>query len=211
MHRNCSHSGSAEKQRTHRHYLKSTVFCGACGGRLCLTNAKGKYLYFFCVERSKRSGCQQRYVLADKAVAMVERYYRSVQLPPDDIEFARAALHDELASQRERDIAEAERQRKRLSRLADERKKLLDAHYEGAIPLDLLKDEQAGISREVAEAERLLAASERRCDDLEATIRQDLDLVADCYELYLSAPESVRRLLNQFFFEKVLVDTDDIA
>src|SRR5581483_3874734 len=31
---------NGEKQREHRHYLKSTVFCGQCGSRLCLMKVK---------------------------------------------------------------------------------------------------------------------------------------------------------------------------
>ena len=31
---------NGEKQRTHRHYLKSSLFCGQCGSRLIITNAK---------------------------------------------------------------------------------------------------------------------------------------------------------------------------
>src|SRR5947209_18301693 len=44
-----SMNANGEKQRTHRHYLKSTVWCGRCGSRLCVMQAKGQYLYFFCV------------------------------------------------------------------------------------------------------------------------------------------------------------------
>jgi hypothetical protein len=47
-----------DKHRIHRHYLKSTIWCGRCGNRLCLINAKGKYMYYFCVGRQqRRTGC----------------------------------------------------------------------------------------------------------------------------------------------------------
>ncbi len=62
----------------------------------------------------------------------------------------------------------------------------------------------------MAEAERLITASERRVDEVETTINLALDLVADCFEMYRRAPEAVRRLLNQFFFERVLVDAQDV-
>jgi hypothetical protein len=44
---------NGEKQRVHHHYLKGTVFCARCRARLCITNAKGRYLYFFCLARQK--------------------------------------------------------------------------------------------------------------------------------------------------------------
>lgn len=34
-----------EKQREHHHYLKSSVFCGDCGSRLIITNAKNRYAH----------------------------------------------------------------------------------------------------------------------------------------------------------------------
>ena len=53
---------NGEKQRTHNHYLKSSVVCGRCGGRLCFGRSRGRhgehYDYFFCVSRQqKRNQC----------------------------------------------------------------------------------------------------------------------------------------------------------
>ncbi len=127
-----------EKQRKHHHYLKSTVFCGGCGERMCLTNAKGTYLYFFCIgHHQRRSACRQRYVLAEKVSAMVEDYYQQVQVDPKDIDRIRKVLHEELAGRRHQNAEEVTRQRRRLNRLSKERQKLLQAHYSDAIPLEI--------------------------------------------------------------------------
>jgi site-specific DNA recombinase len=48
-------------------------------------------------------------------------------------------------------------QERRLRKLTGERKKLLDAHYADAIPLDLLKSEQDRIATEAANAEGRLS------------------------------------------------------
>jgi predicted SprT family Zn-dependent metalloprotease len=45
-----AHATAGEKRRTHNHYLKGTIFCGHCGGRLVFNLASGhggKYAYFF--------------------------------------------------------------------------------------------------------------------------------------------------------------------
>jgi site-specific DNA recombinase len=42
-----------EKQRTHMHYLKGTVFCGRCGSRLCITYQKQQYMYYFLLWTGK--------------------------------------------------------------------------------------------------------------------------------------------------------------
>ena len=67
-----------ERQRKYLHYLKGSVFCARCGGRLCLTNAKGRYLYFFCVERHKGTGCAQPYIVADDVEVAVAPLLRNV-------------------------------------------------------------------------------------------------------------------------------------
>ncbi len=38
------HNQAGEKRRAYNHYLKSSIYCAHCGSRLCLTNARGKYL-----------------------------------------------------------------------------------------------------------------------------------------------------------------------
>lgn len=75
-----AHNVSGEKDRKHRHFLKGRVFCARCGSRLCLTNAKGKCLYFFYLGRAKRNGCVQRYVLAEEIEGAVEDGYGTIQL-----------------------------------------------------------------------------------------------------------------------------------
>ena len=44
-------------------------------------------------------------------------------------------------------------QRRRIQRLKDERKKLLDGYYAGAIPLEVLKTEQDRVGQGLAQAE----------------------------------------------------------
>ncbi len=57
---------NGEKERIHEHYLKSTVYCGKCGARLIIHNAKSRsgdrYPYFVCsAKHNKRNDCRQRW------------------------------------------------------------------------------------------------------------------------------------------------------
>jgi site-specific DNA recombinase len=51
-------NAQGEKQRVHHHYLRSTVYCGYCGNRLCHTLSRsasgGEYEYFFCIGRQMK-------------------------------------------------------------------------------------------------------------------------------------------------------------
>jgi site-specific DNA recombinase len=59
-----------------------------------------------------------------------------------------------LGTERERRIQE-----RRLVGIEADRKKLLDAHYADAIPLDLLRSEQERLTRELDTVERRLVGS----------------------------------------------------
>src|SRR6266496_2698542 len=77
---------------------------------------------------------------------------------------------------------EAERQRRRLAHLEDERHKLLRAHLADAVPLDLLKAEQDRISREIGQAETLLARAEADYGEVLDTFDQAANLLANLDE-----------------------------
>jgi site-specific DNA recombinase len=102
------------------------------------------------------------------------------------------------------------RQRLRISQLDGERDKLLQAYYAGAIQLDQLKREQTRISQGLADAERVLKANESDLTETRVRLDQALDLVEDCQAAYRQADDSVRRLMNQTFFVRLLVDDDGV-
>jgi hypothetical protein len=52
-----AHHHQGEKDRVHPHYLRGTIFCSACGGRLVYSEQKGNggtYVYFWCVKRKTK-------------------------------------------------------------------------------------------------------------------------------------------------------------
>ena len=146
---------SGEKTQTHEHYLKGSVYCGDCGSRLMVTHAKnGKgvvYPYFICAGRhSKRTNCVRQAMPIEHIERQVEDYYRRVQIPEHVVTALRHMLvrqFDDLhaANKAERHTHAVER-----DRLRDERRSLLHAHHAGAVPLDLLKEEQDRIGRRLA-------------------------------------------------------------
>jgi site-specific DNA recombinase len=206
-----SHSQALEKQRVHHHYLKGTVFCDRCRSRLCLTLTKGKYLYFFCVGRhQRRTSCQAPYLRVEAVEAAIEDHYRAVSVDPGTADNVRKALIDELERQQAGNKTQIARQERRLRKLGEERRKLLQAHYADAIPLELLKEEQARISRETAAAERQLAEARVAFADVAQTVERALDLATNLHQLYLASGGLARRRLNQFFFSKVLVGPDHV-
>ena len=199
-----------ERQRIHNHFLKSTVVCGQCGARLSVQNAKNSkgtiYPYFVCARRCRLHDCTFKAVLIDVVEDRMVELYQTIQLSAADRTQIEHYLHDEL-SQIEGDKAKAIRSlTTRRTNIEDRRRRLLHAHYEGAIPLDLLKEEQAKLTSELNQIERQLAAYKADAAEVRQHLTQALDLLEDCHRLYQAAPPHLKKLLNQVFFQRVLVN-----
>ena len=199
-----------ERQRIHNHFLKSTVVCGQCGARLSVQNAKNSkgtiYPYFVCARRCRLHDCAFTAVLIDVVEDRMVELYRTIQLSAADRTQIEHYLHDELSQiEGEKDKAVRSLTTRRTN-LEDKRRRLLHAHYEGAVPLDLLKEEQAKLTSELNQIERQLTAYKADAAEVHQHLTQALDLLEDCYRLYQAAPPHLKKLLNQVFFERVLVN-----
>mgnify|MGYP002741085702 CR=1 FL=1 len=199
-----------ERQRIHNHFLKSTVVCGQCGARLSVQNAKNSkgtiYPYFVCARRCRLHDCAFTAVLIDVVEDRMVELYRTIQLSAADRTQIEHYLHDELAQiEGEKDKAVRSLTTRRTN-IEDRRRRLLHAHYEGAIPLDLLKEEQAKLSTELNQIERQLAAYQADAAEVRQHLTQALDFLEDCHRLYTAAPAHLKKLLNQVFFQRVLVN-----
>ena len=103
---------------------------------------------------------------------------------------------------------QAKRERKRILDLETERRKLLQAHLAGAVPLDLMKEEQDRITKELANAGAVLANTEVHWEALEENLTKALGLAAHFGEAYRRARPNERRWFNQAILESVHVDVD---
>jgi site-specific DNA recombinase len=204
---------AGEKQRKHLHYLKGSIYCGQCGSRLIVHRAVGKgggiYPYFICVGRQqKRSDCKQPALSIEKVEAAVAAYYSTVQLPEAELAQLHTFLSDELATLRADADRDRDVQSRRLRSLEAERKKLLDAHYADAIPLDLLKSEQERITTEIANAEGRLSAITTDFKKAKTNLQRALTRIGDCEAAYQEASGQLRRQFNMAFFRRLLLSDD---
>ncbi len=144
----------------------------------------------------------------DTVEAHIEEKWRHVRIDPIYSTLLTELLDQEIGARH----ADAERDQaiatSRIGHLTEQRRKLLEAHYAGAIALDLLKSEQDRIADELGAVKKLLKASEVRFATIEATLQGCLAFLANCHEAYRDAPQHVRRRLNQAVFERFLVGED---
>ena len=201
---------NGERQRMHNHHLKSTIVCGLCGARLLVQHATSRtsstYHYFVCARRHRVHDCTFKAVLIDEVEARVAELYQRIQLSGDDrhkIEHYLRAEFAHIQANRQQDI---QRLTTRQQQLEDQRHKLLEAHYAGAIPLDLLKKEQDQLTSSILAIQRELDGYSADAALVEQHLTQALDLLEDCSRLYAAAPAHLKKLLNQVFFERILVN-----
>ena len=204
---------AGEKTRKYPHFLKGSVTCGTCGARLGISMTKSKsgdvYPYFVCLGRQRRrDSCTQKAVLIEEVEAQIEAHYAHIALDPELRRHVERLLVEELSSTRTTAEAELQALRREREKLERQRDKLMEAHYEGAIPVDLLKREQERISTGLIDIGSKLDAASLHFDDLERNLQTALDLAENCGLAYRSAPDSVKRAFNQFFFDQIKVNSD---
>jgi site-specific DNA recombinase len=207
---------SGEKPRQRPHYLKGSLYCGQCGdimGIEVVRNSQGvSYPYFYCLGRQKRkNGCIQRAVMIDVAEEAVESYWRTVTLPEAERDEVRSLVWAHLNEVLPRRDRAVERAKRALSKLDEQTEKLLQAHYNDAIPMALLKKEQARIAVERAAAEKALADSQASREQVDDNLRRALALLDDAHGQYLGASRVVRRLMNQAIFVQLWLVEDEIV
>lgn len=204
-----------ERIRTHPHFLKSTIWCGSCKGRLIVQVSRGKmgdiYHYFMCSERhsGRRKHCQQRVVQMYHVEEQIERYYASVHLDETEKENLRAVLIAQLDKHRKEELSAHGNIRLEKDKIARKQKKLLEAHYADAITLDMLKEEQAVLQRAMVDINLKLESLEQNYDEVKKNLDIVLNLINRVGKLYKTAPEHIKRMINQVFFERVFVHTRD--
>ena len=212
-----SHNLAKDRTQQHSHYLKGTLYCKNCDSRLLVTNAKSHtgtiYPYFICAGRhSKRTTCTRRAVPVDQVAEKIEAYYRTITIPEHIVTALRKLLTAEFDHlyTKARDTHQTH-QREKTALLA-KRKQLLDAHYAGAIPIDLLKQEQDHIARRLAWLNTQIEAGKEIYENAKAHLKDVLNLAGNAYELYMSLDDNLRRICNQAFFEKIYIsDVDTIT
>jgi site-specific DNA recombinase len=204
---------SGERQRKHPHYLKGTLYCDECGGRLMFSRNRGKggaYDYFLC--KGKQLGtCSQPYHRVDRLAAGVERCYAKRQLSQTRVQQIRTAIERHASNLTRFAEGEIDRANRELGRLLDEERKLLHQHYQERISEALFEDELARIRKERAGAERTIDKLQTNYEQLLANLDMALKLAADMGRAYALAGPTVKRLLNQAFFKQLRIREEDVA
>ncbi len=170
------------------------------------------YPYFVCSNRQRnRTACQFKAVLIHEVEEQIANIYKGIQIAPEQRQQIENSLLEELEhiyAQQHTRVANLKRQR---TRLQNQQTKLLQAHYADAIPLDLLKAEQAKISSQITEIDHQLKTLTADKHRVQQHLNQALDLLQNCHQLYTypNAPDHLKKLLNLVFFDHITINPQD--
>lgn len=202
---------NGERIRKHPHFLKSSVYCATCGSRLIVSNERKKngnvYPYFVCAGRhnKRHKDCRMKAILISTVEKKIEEIYDSYQLPSELREELENQLQIIIKTERSKFDEELASLNREKIKLEHQRKKLLEAHYSDAIPLDLMKSEQKEIAKKLASIEREISAHNLTFEQIMDNLTLALDLIEDCGATYRFASDHIKRMMNQAIFSRFLI------
>ncbi len=135
----------------------------------------------------------------------VEKLYENVQMSKATARKLSKRFDEELISKQSTNAMEKDFLGKRISKLAQEQTKLMQAYYSEAIPLHLLKKEQARIEGEMATSENRLEILNAQLGELREVLDLALEIATQCGFGYKEASDNTRKFYNKAFFEKILI------
>ena len=195
--------------------LQDLIVCGRCKRRLGYLVATGrnggKYDYFFYYGRQAKNGCDLPFLTTTAVEEAVTHAYGDIELGSELAEEVRGKLLGAL----KRSTAGLERERKRrterVNDLKNQRRRLVQGHLAGVIPMDLVKEERERIEIELYDAEQQLLETAVDWDTVEINLTLAMGLVSDCQQAYRRGGPRVRRRYNQAFWEAIFVDVDGVS
>ncbi|MFC6355306.1 hypothetical protein [Luethyella okanaganae] len=147
-------------------------------------------------------------MLIEDVEHLIETYYETIQISGETRQSVAGMLHAEFDQLMASETKELSRLTKDRDRLDHERVKLLQAHYAGVVPLDLLKKEQDRISAELETINNRIAAHHDEYAAARANLEDSLGLLAHVADIYRRCDDANRRLCNQAFFTAIYIDDD---
>jgi hypothetical protein len=173
------------------------------------TGHGGEYWYYFCAARHVH-GCDAPFIRVEDAEAGVLRHYASLRLPDGFADRVREVLAATLADEERSVRLVHDHLTKRLKELDAKENNLLDLVEGGGAIAAKVRDRLVAIVEERERVKSELAAQGPMLEAGAAVIQAALDMLDDPQELYRQASDPVRRQLNETFFDRLYLDTDQV-
>ena len=209
---------AGERRRVHHHYLKGSLWCGACRkrgreSRLLIQRANGRggtYFYFFCAAKQKHL-CDEPYIAIDLVEEAVTDHYRTLVLDPRLVRAVRDLVSQVMADDQAALLVRTQHVRTKLAKLDVQEENLLDLIADGDIPSSKAKERLRRIAAERLELQALLEDGDDRLEAGAKVLNDVLDLLEKPGQLYERSNDQGRRLINQAIFSKLYIEQDEVT
>lgn len=207
---------ASDRPHKHHHYLRGTLYCAICGGRLLYSKHRGKggvYEYFCCIKRSTRrqgGSCPSRHYSAEEIEQRIIEHYRTIRLRPQVRERIWADVRRDSDERSAIVVRDIERHQRKIKKLEDNQARLVQLSYKGLVSDEVLANEQHRLEGEKQQAQRMLETAQLHARDIEDTLDEALNQTKTPHTIYVASSPLERRLLNQTFFERILVGEDAV-
>jgi site-specific DNA recombinase len=205
-----------ERPSKHEHYLRGTIVCAECGGRLLFGRHRSKtgatYDYFSCNNRASRARgrvrCSTGYYAVGDVERRVEALYGTVRLPDSAMALVRQEVARDIAERTAIVRKEAAKHERRIEQIEANQAKLVQLYYRDLVSEDVLEREQDRLREEKEAATRLLDVASLTAGAVEGSLEAALAAAADPQGSYLTGTALERRVMNKTFFERIEVGAD---
>ena len=149
-----------------------------------------------------------RSILIDEVESQVEKIYNSYNISPDDRILLESKIQEFISKEKRKYDLELDGLRREKEKIEHKQEKLLEAHFNDAIPLNLMKREQQTLSKQLATIEHEIKIRSTAFDEIIKNLSLAFDLIEDCGKTYRMANDTIKRLMNQAIFEKIWIHED---
>jgi site-specific DNA recombinase len=206
---------AGERPQKHHHYLRGTVVCDECLGRLLYGRHRGRggrqYDYFCCNNRTVRRReihCSSGHHAVPTVEEEVQALYRTLRLAPKVQEQIRVELRQELTDRAALIEREAERHQRALKAIEAKQEKLVQLYYDDRVTEDVFDRQQDKLKEERRAAQRLQDTAVAELEDIHQALDLALSRISKPYDVYHDGTELERRILNRAIFERIEVGPD---
>jgi site-specific DNA recombinase len=209
-----AHAVAGDRPSKHEHYLRGSLYCAGCGGRLLYTRNRGKgglYEYFSCINRASRGiggRCRSSHYPVPLVERAIEEHYRTVRLTKKVRDAVWADVRSDAADRAGVVGRDIERHRRTMRTLEDNQLNLVQLSYKGLVSDDVLAREQERLEAEQQQAKHLLDKAHLQIQDIDANLEDALAKTTTPHATYKASNPLERRLLNQTLFKRILIGED---
>jgi site-specific DNA recombinase len=207
-----------DRAQVHQHYLRGSIFCEKCHGRLLYGRHKGRsrhYEYFACNNRRTRGRDIQcdslHHLVASTEDSVIDDVYTQLYLEVEISEQIRRELTDDLSDRTAVIRQEAERHERALKGIEAKQEKLVQLFYRDLVTEDVFAAEQEKLKTERRAAKRLQAIASAQLEDVDEALEIALSRLDNIAQVYRDGTPLERRILNQAIFKRIDIGPDGHA